>query len=416
MYAVVDCDNCFASCERVFQPELKGRPLVVLGNNDGCVIARSNEAKALGIKMGVPFYQIRELAQRHGVEVRSSHYALYADLSNRLMSMLRREVPHVHVYSIDEAFLDLRGQGIADLCAFGRAIVGRADRWLGLPVSIGIAPTKTLAKLCTWYAKHYPGYRKVCIIDTDEKRVKALQGVAVGEVWGVGRRSAPRLHALGIRTAYDLAQRPEAWVLHQLGTAGLRTWRELRGVDCIRTADRPRRQTICTSRTFARPIADLPELEARISDYAARCAAGLRREHSFAQMVTAFAHTSPHRTDLPQLSGSATVALEMPASSAFEITRAALRALRSFFRPGYPFKRAGVVLSGITDAGGVQTELFGSLPPEVRLRFDRLSKVMDDVNRTMGRGTLRLAAEPGRPSDAEPEAMDPFAEDPGPEE
>lgn len=405
MYAVVDCDNCFASCERVFQPELKGRPLVVLGNNDGCVIARSNEAKALGIKMGMPVYQIRSIIERHGVEVRPSHYALYADLSNRLMSMLRREVPHVHVYSIDEAFLDLNGQGIADLCAFGIGIVQRVDRWLGLPVSIGIAPTKTLAKLGTWYAKHYAGYGHVCLIDTDEKRVKALQGVTVDEVWGVGRRSAPQLHSVGIHTAYDFTQRSEAWVGRQMGTAGVRTWRELHGEDCIRTIEHPRRQTICTTRTFSSTIAELPLLEARIGDYAARCAAKLRQEHSLAQMVTAFAHTSPFLREAPQLSGSVTVALELPASSTFEITRAALRALHSFFRPGYQFKRAGVIVSGITGDDGVQTELFGSLPPEVRQKFDRLSKVMDHMNRTMGRGTLRLGIEQNYRHTQESKAM-----------
>lgn len=390
MYAVVDCDNCFASCERVFQPELKGRPLIVLGNNDGCVIARSNEAKALGIGMGVPAYQIRHIIAQHQVQVRAAHYAVYADLSNRLMSLLRREVPQVYAYSIDEAFLDLRGQGIEDLRAFGMKIVERVERWIGLPVSIGIASTKTLAKLGTWYAKHYAGYGRVCVIGTETQRTKALQGVGADEVWGIGRRTAPRLAALGIRTAYDLTQRSEAWVHRQLGTAGVRTWRELRGTDCIRLTERARRQSICTSRTFATPIADLPRLEARISDYAARCAARLRKERSIAQTVTTFAQTSPYRQDLPQMSGSMTVALTMPASSDFEITQAALRALRAFYRPGYEFKRAGVTLGGITGNEGVQTALFDTLPPEVRMKYDRLSKIMDDVNRTMGHGTLRL--------------------------
>lgn len=394
MYVLVDCDNCFVSCERVFQPELKGRPVVVLSNNDGCVVARSNEAKALGIKMGVPLYQIQGLVAAKGVQLRSSNYTLYADLSNRIMSILRQEAPVVEVYSIDEAFLDLRMMGEDyDYEAFGHHLVQKIGQWVGMPVSIGIAPTRTLAKMASWYAKHYPGYRKVCYLSTDVKREKALRLFDVAEVWGVGWRRKDRLYAVGIHTAWDLVQKPAEWIRREMSVTGLRTWRELQGEDCIPYQLQPRRQTICTSRSFAEPVTTLKELEMYVSNYASRCAAKLRREHSACSLVTVFANTSPFRQDLPQYSPSLTLTLQTPVSSTPEIVGTALKALRLFFREGYQFKRAGVIVSATSDANAVQTNLFDEIPAEQRARFDKLSAVIDKINVRMGADTLKMGVQ-----------------------
>ena len=233
MFALVDCNNFFVSCERVFQPQLEGRPVVVLSNNDGCVVARSNEAKAMGIKMGTPFFKIRGLTDRGVVEVRSSNYQLYGDMSARVMRMLRGFVPEVEVYSIDEAFLllgDMKPEQYMPLC---RSIVAQIRSWTGIPVSIGLAPTRTLGKMASHFAKRYPAYSGVCAIDNEQKRLKALSLTPVKEIWGVGWRGAPKLEASGVRTAADLVARPEEWVYRNMGIGGVRTWRELRGIPCI---------------------------------------------------------------------------------------------------------------------------------------------------------------------------------------
>ncbi len=393
MYLLVDCDNCFVSCERVFQPDLKGRPVVVLSNNDGCVVARSNEAKALGIKMGVPLYQIQGLIAAKDVQLRSSNYTLYADLSNRIMSILRQEAPVVEVYSIDEAFLDLRSVEGIDYEAFGHHLVKKIGQWVGMPVSIGIAPTRTLAKMAAWFAKHYPGYAKVCCLSDNGKREKALKLFDVAEVWGVGWRRKDKLYEMGIHTAWDLTQRPAAWVQRRLSVTGLRTWRELRGEDCITFQQEPRRQTICTSRSFAEPVSTLKEMEMYISNYAARCASKLRKERSVCSMVTVFANTSPFREDLPQYSPSLTLTLQTPASSTPLIVQTALRALRLFYREGYQFKRAGVIVSGTSANDAIQTNLFDDIPAEQRARYDKLSSVMDCINSRLGADTLKMGVQ-----------------------
>ena len=403
MYAVVDCDNCFVSCERVFQPDLKGRPVVVLSNNDGCVVARSNEAKALGIKMGVPIYQIKDLVQKHGVEIRSSNYVLYADMSNRVMSILRTPtewVEAVEQYSIDEAFLTLRGTKESpafvpsmNLEQWAHALVKQIGQWTGMPVSIGIAPTRTLAKAATWFAKHYKGYDKVCIIDTDEKRQKALQLLDIGEVWGVGWRGVDKYRYFGIQTAWDLTQRSQSWVQQRFTVTGARTWKELCGISCITTLEQTEKKTICTSRSFDGMVEEQGELEMYVSNYAAHCAEKLRRQHSVCSMVTCFAQTNHHRLDLAQMDGGMTVTMVTPTASTHEVVSAALRALRSFYRKGYKFKRAGVIVSGITSDAAVQQDLFDTLTPEQRQKMNRLSEIMDVINRHYGNDTIQLAVQ-----------------------
>ena len=230
VFGLVDCNNFFVSCERVFRPDLRGKPVVVLSNNDGCVIARSNESKALGIRMGEPFFKVRDVVARHGVAVFSSNFALYGDMSRRVMSLLSAYTPRLDIYSVDEAVLDLTGMGDAEfLRGYGRDIVRKIGKGVGIPVSLGVAGTKTLAKMASKYAKRYPAYEGVCLIDTEEKREKALRRFAVGDVWGIGRRMQKALEYHGIRTAWDFVCRSEGWVRHEFSVAGVRTWRELQG-------------------------------------------------------------------------------------------------------------------------------------------------------------------------------------------
>ena len=391
MYALVDSNNFFVSCERVFQPQLEGRAVVVLSNNDGCVVARSNESKAMGIKMGTPFFKVKHFVESGALEVRSSNYALYGDLSARVMSILAETVPHIEIYSIDEAFLHLDGisrEAVPGLC---RDLVARIRRWVGIPVSIGVAPTKTLAKIASHFAKNYPGYKGVCMMDSDAKRLKALELTPIEDVWGVGRRLAPRMHASGIRTALDYVTRPESWVRSNFNIPGVRTWEELQGRACVEEDREERRKSICTSRSFADMISDEDELCLRVSDFAASCAHKLREEGSAACEVTTFLYTNRFREDMKQYFPSATVRLAVAANSTHEIVGAALRAFRTIYRPEYMYKKAGVIVNAIVPADAVQSSLFDN-DEELRDRQERLSKVMDAVN-AGGNSLLRLASQ-----------------------
>ena len=251
MIALVDCNNFFASCERVFNPSLQNKPVVILSNNDGCIIARSNEAKALGIAMGVPLYQVRELLERENVAVFSSNYNLYGDMSRRVMCLLSEFTPDLVPYSIDEAFLDFTGVCTEDRFRdYGRRIVETVERGTGIPITIGIAPTKTLAKVAGYFGKKYPGYGGVCLIDSEAKRIKALDSCPIGKVWGIGRHLLVKMEYYGIKTAGDFVRRPESWVRRNFTVTGVRTWKELQGENCIGEDDLPHKKSICTSRSF----------------------------------------------------------------------------------------------------------------------------------------------------------------------
>lgn len=406
MYALVDCNNFFVSCERVFRPQLEGKAVVVLSNNDGCVVARSNESKAMGIRMCTPFYKVKHFVDEGRLVACSSNYALYGDLSGRVMSLLADAVPKIEIYSIDEAFLHLEGippEKIPGLC---RDLVARIRKWVGVPVSIGVAPTKTLAKIASHFAKTYKGYKGVCMIDSDAKRQKALELTPIDDVWGIGRRIAPKLQAKGVRTALDYVRRPKEWISANFHVNGLRTWEELQGRRCVEEESQERRQSICTSRSFADMIEDSQELMLRISDFAAMCAHKLRDEGSVAAEVTAFLYTNRFRDDLAQYFPSATVRLEVAASSTPEIVGAALKAFRTIYREGYRYKKAGVVVSSITASDAVQTSMF-DFDEELRQKHDRISRVMDAVNAagaasssSSGNSLLRLATQrPGHYAD-----------------
>ena len=392
MYALVDCNNFFVSCERVFRPGLEGKAVVVLSNNDGCVVARSNESKAMGIKMGTPYYHISRLAERGCLEVCSSNYTLYGDMSARVMSILAGTVPKIEIYSIDEAFLPLDGISERQVVPLCSGLVAKIRKWTGIPVSIGIAPTKTLAKIASHFAKKYHGYHGVCMIDNDEKRRKALSLTPIDEVWGVGRKLAPKLREAGVFTALDYTERPESWIRDNYMLHGLRTWMELRGTVCVEAETEASRKSICTSRSFAEMLESEEDLSMKVADFAARCARKLREEDTAALEVTTFLYTNRFRTDLEQYFPSATVRLQTAASNSQEIVSAALRALHTIFRPGYRYKKAGVTVGNIVPADAVQASLFG-FDPDLRSRNDRISRIMDQVNGKGDSSLLRLASQ-----------------------
>ncbi len=366
---------------------------MVLSNNDGCVVARSNESKAMGIKMGTPYFKVKYLVDQGKLVVRSSNYTLYGDLSARVMSMLSEVAPKLEVYSIDEAFMNMDGIREEDLPGICRDLIKRIRRWTGIPVSIGIAPTKTLGKVANHFAKKYKGYKGVCVIDTDEKMRKALSLTPIDDVWGVGWRGAPKLEAAGVKTALDFVSRPVEWVRDRMGVIGVRTWSELQGIRMVEEEKNEKRKSICTSRSFAGNISDIDELTLRVSDFAGKCAEKLRKEGTAAGTVGIFLYTNRFREDLDQYYPSASVRLEVPASSAPEIISAALKALRYVYKPGYQYKKAGVIVSDIVDADSIQQVLF-DFDGKARERDDRISEVMDKVN-TSGRNVLRLATQRG---------------------
>ena len=402
MYALVDCNNFFVSCERVFRPDLDGRPVVVLSNNDGCVVSRSNEAKAMGIPMGQPFFKLSSLVEKGQLVAFSSNYALYGDLSSRVMSLLADAVPKIEIYSIDEAFLHLEGIEPEKVPALCHDLVAKIRKWVGVPVSIGVAPTKTLAKIASHFAKKHKGYKGVCMMETDAKRLKALSLTPIDDVWGVGRRLAPRMLDKGIRTALDFVQRPREWVCDTFNINVARTWEELQGRACVEEEREERHKSICTSRSFADMIEDEKELQLRISDFAAMCARKLRKEGSAAYDVTTFLYTNRFRADLPQYFPSATVRLEVAANSAQEIIGAALRGFRTVYRSDYQYKKAGVTVSNIVPEDEIQGSLFG-FDDTLRHKQDKLSEVMDAINsasETSGNSLLRLAVQrPGHYAD-----------------
>ena len=399
MYAIIDCDNCYVSCERVFRPDLNGNPVVVLSNNDGCVVARSNEAKALGIKAGLPYYQLKERFPNGEVTVFSSNYELYGDITDRVMSLVRKAAPTFYRYSIDEGFCDLSGMEFSlftnhsslkqwgeDLSAF----IWKATR---MPVSIGIASTKTLAKMASHYAKHYKGYNHCCMIGTEEQRIKALQQYDIEEVWGIGRRYAARLQALGIKTAFDFASHPETWVRATLNNVGaIRTWKELNGEDCIPMEDMSKKKSICTSRSFPGMVTDMEPLRTSISNFAARCAEKLRKQESVAQTVSVFIDTNHFREDLPQYWNMAEERLLTPTNSTQQIVQTANRCAARIFRQGYHYKRAGVIVMGISPDNGVQTN-FIDYDAERHEKMKRLDEAIDKINREFGSETVVLGSQ-----------------------
>ena len=390
LFGLADCNNFYASCERVFHPDLEGKPVVVLSNNDGCVIARSNESKALGLKMGDPFYQVKDLLEREGVAVFSSNYNLYGDMSKRVMSLLSRYTPHIDVYSIDEAFLDFSDRD--NLWEYGKEIVRRVRKGTGIPISLGIAPTKTLAKMASKFAKKYKGYEGVCLIDTDEKREKALRLFDVGDVWGIGHRHTKRLNYYGIHTAWDFTQKSESWVRREMTVVGTRTWKELRGESCISIDDLPHKKSICTSRSFPdKGLDKLADVEEAVANFAAACARKLRESRIACAAMTVFAYTSRFRTDLPQDDIYANIVFPVATNDSQEIIAAAVGALRRFWKDqGFLYKKAGVIVWNICREHEIQGNLFD---PVNREKQRKLMEAIDAINLRNGHNTIRVATQ-----------------------
>lgn len=388
MIGLIDCNNFFASCERVFNPSLNGRPIVVLSNNDGCVIARSEEVKRLGVKMGVPFYQIKEQVKRDNIAVFSSNYTLYGDLSRRVMSILADQVPEIDVYSIDEAFLDLGG--IKKISDFGQELVRKTSKGSGIPVSLGIAPTRTLAKLANHFAKKYPAYNRVCIIDSEEKRIKALKKTSVGSVWGIGRQTRKTLEYYSIETAYDLTQKSRSWVRSKMTVVGERTWSELQGIPCITSDSVVEKQQICTSRSFGDTVTDFDSLRESVANFASQGAYKLRKQNTLAQGMIVFAYTNRHREDLEQYYPAKTVRFSFATADTFEIVKHARVALEDIYREGYEYKKAGVILANIINESEYIRDLFDPLDRE---KQKRISSAIDAINNKNGAGSIQLAAQ-----------------------
>lgn len=394
MYGLCDCNNFYASCERVFRPDLDGRPVVVLSNNDGCVIARSNEAKQLGIGMGQPFYEVQRLADRHGIAVFSANFALYGDLSHRVMETLRPLVPDMEVYSIDEAFFDLHG--IAEpLDGFGRRIGRTIRRHTGIPVSIGIAPTKTLAKIASKLAKRYPKLDGCCYMHRPQDIEKVLSAFPVGEVWGIGHRYGRLFETMRIATARQFAELPQEWVRKKMGITGLRTWRELQGAACIPFGQTPlRKQRITVSRTFPKEVCEREALERIVAGFASMCAEKLRAQRSLCLEIRCFILTDRYRGERPQHYETAVTAVPEPTDSTLEIVRQTRIALGRIYRPGFGYRKAGVTLARIIPATEVQGALFAD---NDNGRHARLMEALDKANGRYGKGKVVVAAQGTEP-------------------
>ena len=393
MYGIVDCDNCYVSCERVFRPDLEGKPVVVLSNNDGCVVARSNEAKRMGIKDGMPYFQLAEQYPDEKIAVFSSNYELYGEMTDRIVSLISKEVPAYFRYSIDECFIYLDGMDHLDLKRWGEEFHQKVRRYVGMPVSIGLAPNKTLAKIASRYAKKFAGYRHCCLIDTDEKRRKALQGVAIGDVWGIGRRYAARMEAMDIHTAYDFAIRHADWVRVTFNNINvMRTWRELNGEDCVPNEQLAKKKSICTSRSFNGMVSDLETLRTHVSNYAARSAEKLRQQGTVATIVGVFIHTNIFREDLLQYFNFRERRLVTPSNATQVIVHTAYELLRELYRPGYQYKKAGVIVMGITPDSPIQQDLFDYHADQFQ-KLRQLDKVIDRINRVHGTETIVLGSQ-----------------------
>ena len=394
MVGLIDCDNFFCSCERVFRPDLARTPLVVLSNNDGCVVARSKEVKAMGIPEGMPYYQLKEQYPNSGIVAFSSNYALYGDMSSRIVSILREEAPEVNQYSIDEAFLDLTGMDHLDLHKWGEQLCKKILKCTGMPVSLGIASSNTLAKMASKFAKKYPAYNKCCVIGTEEQREKALRLFPVSDVWGIGRRISRKLEYIGVNTAYDFAELSKDYVRRRFHVTGERTWKELHGEPCIAIdgLDGVTKKTIVTSRSFPEMIRELADLRSHIANYAARCALKLRRQNSVCSIVTAFIQSNHFREDLIQYDSSASHSFLTPTNTTSEIVDMATRILEAIFRKGIYYKRAGIMVSGISPADSIQPDLF-EYSPERSQKLKALSTVLDKINGRMGADTLMLGAQ-----------------------
>lgn len=392
--ALIDVNNFYVSCERVFNPKLNNKPVVVLSNNDGCAVARSNEVKALGVGMGAPWFKFKDLAKQHGIVAMSSNYALYADMSNRVMSILRQFSPNQEVYSIDESFLDLTGFQSRDLVQYGQQMRQRILKWTGLPVCVGIGSTKTLSKLANHCAKKRPEFNSVCNFNTmSEIELEGLLGqIEVGEIWGVGRKLAPKLQALGFNTVLDLKRANPERLRQQFSVVMEKTIRELNGTICVEMEEiSPAKKQILSSRSFGHLVQDYGSLAESITLYMSSAAERLRKQKSFAGSAYVFITTSPFKPDQPFYSNGMTIPLPSPTDDTRQLVNVVLWGLKQIYRTNYNYAKAGVMLSELMPAEGIQTDLFSK--KQTSLKSEELMAAMDKINRKMGKESIKLASE-----------------------
>jgi len=389
MYALVDCNNFYASCERVFRPQLRHVPIVVLSNNDGCVIARSNEAKALGIPMGAPAFEYRKTFRDNNIEVFSSNYALYGDMSNRVTTILKRYTPDIEIYSIDESFLKLKGFENYNLREYSLKIRAEVLQSTLIPTCVGVAPTKALTKVANRIAKKFPQFNGVYVIDTEEKRIKALKWLDIEDVWGIGRQFAKKLKAKGINKAYQFTQLPDQYVRKEFSVVGLRLKKELEGLSVLDLEEVANKKNIATTRAFDTTYVEKSYLEERISTFAATCAEKLRNQKSTCRIVTVFIYTNPFNENQEQYYKSINVTIPFATNSSIELSKYAKKGLDKIFKSGYQYKKAGVIVSGIAPENEKQFNMFEDEPVHHR----KAMNVIDKLNFKYGTKKLKLGSQ-----------------------
>lgn len=396
--ALIDGNNFYVSCERVFQPELEGKPVVVLSNNDGCVVARSQEVRALGVAMGTPWFKLKDLVRQHGIIGKSSNYTLYADMSQRMHAVIGQFAPEQEIYSIDETFLDLTGFN-RNLVEYGQQIRQRVRQWTGIPVCVGVGGTKTLAKLANHSAK------KILVPEMADGVVNFNQmspgelnqlfgSIDVGEVWGVGRKNKERLYDIGIQTVKDLRDISISRIKNEFNVVLARTVAELNGESCLALEEvAPPKQQIVSSRSFGQPVYLLEDLNEAVVSYASRAAEKLRKQNHVASAIQVFVQTNPFKPDEPQYNNGVTVKLAKQTNDTFLLASAALYGLKRIYKPGYAYKKAGVMLGSLCPENLVPVDLFTGFDEPETQRARTLMATLDEINTKMGRGTVRSAGE-----------------------
>jgi len=387
--ALIDCNSFYASCERIFNPKLLGKPIVVLSNNDGCIITRSAEAKALGIKMGEPYFKAKKIIEKNNVKVFSSNYSLYGDISQRVMEILLGFSPEVEIYSIDEAFLNFKGFKNHELLTYCKHIRQTIKQWVGIPVSIGVGSTKTLSKIANHLAKKEADYEGICILKGDEKIEEALNRIEIGEVWGIGRRLSKFLRNYEVRTAKQFAFLDRRWIRKNMGVVGEKIQLELCGVSCLDLELLPSpKKSCCVSRSFSRPIEKIEELQESIANYGSRVAEKIREEGLIAQSMSIFVLTNHFNKKEKQYSSSIKLQLDYPTSDSKLIVKRAVEGIKRIYKEGYRYKKAGIILYELHSSSSVRGLLDYDKP-----RTDSLMRSLDEINYRYGSATLRLAAE-----------------------
>ena len=389
MFALVDCNNFYASCERVFNPNLIGKPVAILSNNDGCVISRSDEAKALGLPMGAPIFKWESFCKANNVTVLSSNYPLYGDMSSRVMSILKQYSPEVEVYSIDESFLYFKGFDNYDLTKYGLEIKSRILKWTGIPTCVGIAPTKALSKVANKIARKYPNQTKgVYVMDTEEKRIKALKWLSVEDVWGVGRQLSKRLQIKGCKTAFDFTQLPDVWVKKNFSVVEARLKRDLEGIPTLKLDEIiTQKKMIATTRSFDYSYSDIEYIKERVSTFAVSCAEKLRKQGSSCHVIIVMLKSDKHKKELEQHRTSTSINLTYPTSSSLIISNCAISALMSIFKKGIQYKKAGVIVTGLVPIDNHQLHLFDAENP----KHQPLMKSIDSLNAKYKNNKIRIA-------------------------